>query len=55
MWGPSDPPNVMIRIEVDPFFPKVFIFLLEKLQSVVVDQDIGRASLELVRADGLFD
>jgi len=55
VWGPSDPTNVMIRIEVDPFLPKMLILIPVKLQSIVVDQDIGRAALELVCTDGLFD
>lgn len=55
VWGPSDPSNVMIRIEVDPFLPKMLILVFVKLQSIIVDQDIGRASLELVCTDGLFD
>lgn len=55
VWGPSDPSNVMIRIEIDPFLPKMLILIFVKLQSIIVDQDIGRAALELVCTDGLFD
>ena len=44
----------MVGIEFDPLFTQVFVFFFNQLQTVVVDEDVCCAALQLVRADCLL-
>lgn len=47
--GPSDR---MIGVEIDPRLP---LFFIKDLQSVIVHEDVSSATLHLVRRDGLLE
>jgi hypothetical protein len=52
MLGSSSPANRMICIEFDT---SATIFLIKELQTVVIDEHVGRSTLKLIGGDGLLD
>ena len=52
MLGSRSPANGIIRIEFDTRLTLLFI---DNLETVVVDEHVGRSALEFVGRDGLLD
>ena len=52
MLGTGGPANAVIRIEVNA---SLALILVEKLETVIVDEDVGATALQLISSDGGFD
>lgn len=52
MLGPSSPADAVVGVEVDT---GLSLLLVDKLEAVVVDEDVGATALELVGRNGLLN